>query len=60
MIRVFNTYPKLTVSEIEEVEEFVGLSFPYEYKAHLLQYNGGECEPNVFSFWETEARRIRI
>lgn len=52
MIKVFNTYPKLTLAEIEEVENFVGLTFPYEYKAHLLQYNGGECEPNIFSFWE--------
>ncbi len=52
MIKIFNTYPKLKLAEIEEVEDFVGLTFPYQYKAHLLQFNGGECEPNIFTFWE--------
>jgi hypothetical protein len=42
----------LNHSQIEEVEKFVGLNFPTEYKEHLLEYNGGQCVPNVFSFYE--------
>lgn len=46
------TESQLSPSQIEEVEKLVGLNFPKEYKEHLLQYNGGQCEPNVFRFNE--------
>ncbi len=44
------TETPLNLFQIEEIEEFVGLNFPREYKEHLLKYNGGRCEPNIFSF----------
>jgi len=52
MITLSKTEPKINSSNIAELEEYVGLTFPLEYKKHLLQYNGGQCEPNVFSFFE--------
>jgi hypothetical protein len=33
----------------------IGLVFPPAYKSHLLKYNGGRCEPNVFDFMENGA-----
>jgi hypothetical protein len=43
---------KLSIDQIEDVEKIVGLTFPKEYKDHLLEYNGGQCVPNIFSFNE--------
>ncbi|HEY5744451.1 MAG TPA: SMI1/KNR4 family protein [Chryseolinea sp.] len=52
MLEFSQTEAKLNASQIEEVEEFVGLTFPVEYKEHLLKYNGGQCKPNFFEFTE--------
>lgn len=52
MVVFAQTESPLSLSQIEEVEEFAGLNFPKEYKDHLLKYNGGQCVPNVFSFEE--------
>ena len=52
MITFYETKPALSLSQIEEVENYISLKFPNEYKQHLLRYNGGYCEPNVFSFDE--------
>ena len=38
--------------EINKAETYAGLKFPEEYRQHLLKYNGGRCEPNVFTFVE--------
>lgn len=46
------TAKQLNLSQIEEIEKLVGLNFPEEYKEHLLQHNGGQCMPNIFSFTE--------
>ena len=46
------TEASLSLSQIEEIEKFVELDFPKEYKDHLLKHNGGQCVPNVFSFRE--------
>lgn len=43
---------QLNSTQIEELEKYVGLNFPYEYKEHLLKNNGGRCSPNVFQFNE--------
>lgn len=56
MVAFSNTKGNLDISQIEAMEEFVGLRFPEEYKNHLLKYNGGRCEPNVFSFVENGIR----
>ena len=45
---------QLNLTQIEEIEKYVGLNFPKEYKEHLLQNNGGQCSPNVFRFNENE------
>ncbi len=42
----------VSINDIEAMEKFVGLKFPNEYRAHLLQYNGGRCFPNTFKFIE--------
>ena len=52
----FNTLSSLKLSQIEAVEKFSGLKFPESYKNHLLKYNGGQCDPNVFSFTENGER----
>jgi hypothetical protein len=48
------TESQLNLTQIEEIEKYVGLNFPSEYKEHLLQNNGGQCSPNVFKFNENE------
>lgn len=52
MVNFNQTESALSLAQIEEVERFVGLNFPAEYKAHLLKYNGGRCSPNAFKFNE--------
>jgi hypothetical protein len=42
----------ITPKEIEEIEYYIGLRFPEEYREHLLKFNGGQCVPNVFHFLE--------
>lgn len=46
------TESQLNLTQIEEVEKYIGLNFPDEYKEHLLQNNGGQCSPNCFKFNE--------
>ena len=43
-----------SIQQINEVEKWIGLTFPHEYKNHLLLHNGGRCEPNIFGFIENE------
>jgi hypothetical protein len=52
MVKFLQAELNIGLKEIEEIEKFVGLEFPNEYREHLLQYNGGQCTPNVFSFME--------
>ncbi len=52
MIEFERTEEKLTLSQIETIEKMVDLKFPDKYKNHLLNYNGGKCAPNIFSFLE--------
>ncbi|MBX7215663.1 MAG: SMI1/KNR4 family protein [Candidatus Kapabacteria bacterium] len=52
MIAFSNVEASINNENIEEIEISVGLQFPQEYKDHLLKYNGGQCEPNMFSFYE--------
>lgn len=52
MIEFFETKKPITLKEIKEIEGYVGLTFPDDYKQHLLKYNGGWCKPNVFSLVE--------
>jgi len=42
------TEKALTNAELNDFEEYVGLQLPEQYRNHLLTYNGGRCEPNVF------------
>lgn len=52
MVTFSQTESQLNLNQIEEIEKYVGLKFPEEYKKHLLKYNGGRCSPNVFWFNE--------
>lgn len=52
MITFSETEYKLNIKDIEEIEKFIDLKLPNEYKEHLLLNNGGRCEPNIFDFNE--------
>lgn len=52
MVEFSETEKSINISQIEEVEKFVGLRFPFQYKNHLLRFNGGRCNPNIFNFIE--------
>ena len=54
MVKFFDTEKKLTLDEIKSIEAMYNLSFPDSYLKHLLAYNGGQCEPNIFEFVENE------
>lgn len=52
MITFTETKIPVSLSQIEKVEEWIGLEFPLEYKKHLIKYNGGACSPDRFGFIE--------
>ena len=52
MATFFETEEKITEYQIKELEEKLNFRFPSEYKKHILEFNGGRCEPNAFSFEE--------
>lgn len=52
MLKFVNTEKSIKIDEIERLESLTGLTFPIEYKNHLLKYNGGQCVPNTFQFKE--------
>lgn len=52
MVNFSQTESNLDLSQIREVEALVELDFPELYVEHLFKFNGGQCEPNVFSFEE--------
>jgi hypothetical protein len=56
MVVFIKTQPPATVAELEDLERYAKLSFPEAYKQHILRYNGGRCEPNVFYFLEQGQR----
>ncbi len=45
---------KLKLNDIKDIEDFVGLNLPKEYRQHLLEYNGGRCTPNIFEYYEND------
>ncbi|MBC7382684.1 MAG: SMI1/KNR4 family protein [Bacteroidia bacterium] len=52
MVTFSRTAKNIELSRIEELERHVKLTFPIEYKVHLQTNNGGQCYPNIFSFFE--------
>ena len=52
MVEFYDTEEKITLKDIEKLEKELKFIFPESYKNHLLRYNGGRCEPNVFQFIE--------
>ncbi len=52
MIKFFETEQPLSIDEIRKVEKELNTQLPQEYTEHLLKFNGGRCEPNIFSFLE--------
>jgi len=52
MITFFSEETSITEFQLMEFERILGLTLPPEYRNHLLQHNGGQCNPNVFSFIE--------
>lgn len=52
MLTFAQTEKAIGSEEVDRVEKKVGLTFPNEYREHLLKHNGGQCSPNSFSFLE--------
>jgi SMI1-KNR4 cell-wall len=52
MVVFYETEPPTDEASLDAVEKYVGLQFPVAYRQHILQTNGGRCEPNVFRFYE--------
>ena len=52
MITFFDTELKLMEEDLSKLEERISFELHKDYRKHLLNYNGGRCEPNVFSFIE--------
>jgi hypothetical protein len=52
MVIFSQTKPPIELGQIQQFEKRLALKLPEEYKNHLLKYNGGRCEPSVFSFEE--------
>jgi len=46
------TESSISEKDINFIEQFISVDFPYDYRCHLLKYNGGRCSPNIFSFLE--------
>lgn len=52
MIIFENEKNPVSLIDIEKIEKSVQLTFPIEYKEHILAHNGGQCSPNIFKFIE--------
>jgi hypothetical protein len=52
MANFFETKQTLSISDIEKFEAEVKFILPQRYKEHLLKFNGGYCEPNIFEIIE--------
>lgn len=52
MINYIDLRIPIELDDIIQLENECDISFPEEYKNHLLNYNGGSPEPNIFSFTE--------
>ncbi|WP_053002651.1 SMI1/KNR4 family protein [Kordia jejudonensis] len=48
----FETEEPITKKQINNLEKRLNFNFPKNYTEHLLKYNGGRCEPNIFNFNE--------
>jgi cell wall assembly regulator SMI1 len=55
MATFIETEADISESDIQELERKINFEFPLEYKEHLLKFNGGRCEPNIFNFEEAGA-----
>jgi uncharacterized protein (TIGR02996 family) len=53
-IRLQSEHPPSTSIQIKRLEKRLGLSLPCEYRAFLLNYNGGSAFPNWFSMGDDE------
>lgn len=52
MASFFDTEQAISLKKVQDTQQHLGINFPEKYIAHVLQYNGGRCEPNGFSFIE--------
>ncbi len=52
MVKFLETEEQVSKEHITELEKKLGFEFPSDYVKHLMEYNGGRCEPNLFSFEE--------
>lgn len=52
MINYSDLRKKNEIKDIIEFEKNYNVSFPPQYKHHLLSYNGGAPHPDIFSFTE--------
>lgn len=52
MIKYTDLKPSIKLNDISQLESKYQISFPEQYKNHLLRYNGGTPEPSIFLFNE--------
>jgi hypothetical protein len=52
MVKFYETEEQLNEDKVSELEHKLSFRFPIEYRNHLLKFNGGRCEPNIFCFEE--------
>ena len=52
MTKFTDTKKEISLNDILNLEKRVDFTLPESYKNHLLKFNGGRCEPNIFSFNE--------
>jgi cell wall assembly regulator SMI1 len=50
MVTFLETEKEISIEKINEIEKKLNFIFPEVYKEHLLNYNGGRCEPDVCYF----------
>lgn len=61
MITFSKTHPKIELEDLARIENLYAISFPEDYRNHLLSYNGGIPSSGVFSFTENgEVTQSRI
>lgn len=58
VIRESNKYGPATESDVRKFESLIEARLPEDYRAFLLEHNGGETDPNIFFISEEQGSDI--
>ncbi|MCL6511720.1 MAG: SMI1/KNR4 family protein [Anaerolineae bacterium] len=53
-VTILDAEDPITYNDVARLEERLGFRLPEDYRAFLLQHNGGRPKPNVFSLTDTD------